>query len=720
MLLWGCDRVRIDSDGFFWNDIPPKVDKKQVFLTDNDWTEVFPGFWAPKSDVLRGIDPRTICKSLDNAYLYVRRNEIKKRNPPEPLWLHPEYLPHLHEALNHTLPEFVDSELIDLALQNKFNGLQDLVFDTECYPNYFLASFYSPRYKKVVNFQLSEFSDIDTSKLTWLLENFNIIGFNSIKYDGVMLSVLLKEANTARLKQVSDVIINEGAQYWQIQRKFGTGNPYTNHIDIIEVAPLFGSLKIYGGRLHTKRMQDLPFHPDAVLSPNQMAIIKWYCHNDLRLTNELYNKLKEEIDLRRTLGNKYRLKLLSKSDAQISEKIVSSQLYASTGNRIHAPIVEPGTIYNYSVPHFIRFTMPELRDLPAIVENTNFVVSGWGNIGLPQELKDLKIPIGDGIYKLGIGGLHSGESKVSHHGDEYSRIFDFDVTSYYPSIILNLELYPKHIGKQFLKVYSSIVKERIMAKQYGHKVVSESLKIAVNGIFGKFGNVYSAVYSPDLLMQVTITGQLSLLLLIEWMEMAGIRVLSANTDGLFCKCSNARVDGLNAVLYKWSNATRFQLEMGQVRSLYSRDVNNYIAVKQDKSIKTKGIFSDTGLTKNPHMRICADAVIKYLVDEIPIEKTINECVDITPFLSIRTVKGGAVKIDSDGNTQEFLGRAVRWYYAKEEKGSIVYAINGNLVPKSVGARPMMEIPDGELTPDDVDRDYYIKEAYKLLTHVGVG
>ena len=109
---------------------------------------------------------------------------------------------------------------------------------------------------------------------------------------------------------------------------------------------------------------------------------------------------------------------------------------------------------------------------------------------------------------------------------------DCDVASYYPSIILNQGLCPANIGENFLRVYKKIVDERLKAKKEGDKVVSESLKIVINGSFGKFGSKFSALYAPEMLLQVTLTGQLALLMLIEKLENADIKVISANTDGV--------------------------------------------------------------------------------------------------------------------------------------------------------------------------------------------
>ena len=90
--------------------------------------------------------------------------------------------------------------------------------------------------------------------------------------------------------------------------------------------------------------------------------------------------------------------------------------------------------------------------------------------------------------------------------------------------------------------------------------------------------------------------------------------------------------------------------------------------------------------------------------------TIRGCRDIRKFVSVRTVKGGAYK---DG---AFLGKSIRWYYGEGEKGTIVYAMKGSKVPRSDGARPLMDLPDQ--VPDDVDFAWYEKEANKILKEIG--
>jgi hypothetical protein len=64
----------------------------------------------------------------------------------------------------------------------------------------------------------------------------------------------------------------------------------------------------------------------------------------------------------------------------------------------------------------------------------------------------------------------------------------------------------------------------------------------------------------------------------------------------------------------------------------------------------------------------------------------------------------------------FLGKAVRWYYAKGIDGVIQYKLNGYTVARSEGARPLMELPAA--LPDDIDYEWYEREAISILDDIG--
>lgn len=728
--------MRADALGFFWQDMPklPKEAKQEEYL------------------------------------------------PPEPTWLLPTYLPYLEDAIKFDVPIMTDADVIEAAQKGYTFG-----YDIECYVNYFLIAFKCKETGKVIYFErLDEDNWNDNpAKLHWIIHNICILGFNSNNYDIVIANLALNGFNNFQLKAATNMIIGEEYKPWMVLKKMKLEPLKCNHIDIMEVAPLFGSLKIYSGRGGAVRMQDLPFHPETRLTKNQALVTRFYCVNDLDNTLHLASKLETEMELREQMSQEYGVDLRSKSDAQIAEAVIGHELEKLTGTKAVKPNIPPGTAYPYKTPDYMSFQTPLMQQLLSIVQSVRFVVDDTGGVAMPRQLSNLKVEIGSSVYKLGIGGLHSTEKKTSHFADDNYELADVDVESYYPRIILNQGLFPQHLGRPFLTVFNNIVERRLDAKHKGIKKIANSLKIVINGTFGKLGSKYSIFYSPDLLVQVTITGQLSLLMLIEALELNGIAVVSANTDGIVTKCHKSKIALRDQILSMWEDKTRYKLEMTKYRALCSKDVNNYFAAKlpgtydpeKDKPVKRKGAYAEASLSKNPTATICADAVANFLATGKPVEQTIHECKNVQSFVSVRNVTGGAVAVlyrdlgeksvpyeqmkrqlldtgwvEYHGGTwirkewieqrkpyekmavpinnaysqarwmpiqAAYLGKSIRWYYATTEKDHhrrIVYAKNNKKVPKSDGAMPIMEFT-GEF-PKDMDYEWYVKEAYRILSDVG--
>lgn len=624
------------------------------------------------------------------------------------------------ERVNIAPDYFTDEELRAVPCGEAFT------FDVESYRNYFLVSFKHKGSGKIVSFEDSPSETINCEKLLWMLYRFTIVGFNSDSYDLIMVACAIVGMRAATLNEVSNKIILEGARASEIEMFYGIVIPNLNHIDLIEVAPLKASLKAYAGRLHCKRMQELPYEYTRILSKEEAHNVKLYNVNDLDNTELLYDELCPQIRERETLGREYGLDLRSRSDAQIAEAVINSELAKINGRAPKRPKVPPGTIFQFNVPAYIEFQSPQLQRMLELVREAQYEVTPGGKVLLPPHIKALKLQIGGSVYRMGNGGLHSTEESIAHVADENTLLIDRDVASYYPRIILNQKLYPKHLGPSFLFVYETLVNRRLAAKKAGNKAVADALKITINGSFGKLGSKYSTLYAPDLLIQVTITGQLTLLMLIEQIELAGIPVVSGNTDGIIIKCPAAATERLATIIAAWERATGFETEETRYSAVYSRDVNNYLAFKLkldkdtevwlDDGCKVKGVYSERGsalnsvLSKNPETLICSDAIQALIGHGTPLEETIKGCADIRRFVAVRKVTGGAEK---DGY---YLGKDIRWYYAAGETGSITCLRDGSKVPKSEGARPVMDLP--ACLPNDIDYPRYIAEADEMLYDVG--
>lgn len=648
----------------------------------------------------------------DEIKVKAPKAEKIKRTPPERVWERPDYLPDLNEAEMFFPVLYQDWELAHIK--------EPLVFDCEVYPNYALFAFRGLTSKKCICFEMDNEPcgrTFNLGKLKWVLEHNCIINFNGRKYDFIIAALAIHGCTTEQLWQATKMIIEFGIRAKDVLASFKAPKlGKLNQIDLIDLTALGPGLKVCAGRLHAKRMQDLPFVPGTCLNEAQILILFMYCFNDLDNTELLYLSLLDQIAVREDTGKRYNLDLRSHSDQQMAEAIIPHELKRITGRKYFQPTKLPeGTWYNYIPPSFVQFQTPMMQAVFDKVCNAVFMVSETdGGIIAPEEIVKETIAIADGKYQMGIGGLHSCEESVSYEANDEYFIADTDVTSYYPTLILNAGISPESLGPDFLVVYRDIVNSRIAAKRAGDAVIAECLKIVVNGTFGKLGSKYSVMYAPNLMMQVTVTGQLCLLMLIEMFELHGIRVLQANTDGIVVRCRRANEALFNSIVKGWEQHTGFTTEEVRYKGVYSRDVNNYIAVyekpQKKKLFKLKGVYGETAPKKNAVNEICVDAVTAYIATGADIATTVRNCTKTQKFTTMRRVKGGGVK---DG---VYLGKIIRWYYSTESQGEIISAASGNKVARSDNGMPCMELPDE--VPADMNYQWYIDEAYKMLEDIG--
>jgi hypothetical protein len=604
------------------------------------------------------------------------------------------------------------------------NKKKNLFCDIETFRNYFLIGFKNEK-GQYVQYELRSkkyekspsFDDTTIKKIKTLLKNYNIITFNGVNYDIPIILRSLKPRPLNQLYYMSNHIITDNLKSWQTCNNYQLTIPeWLTHIDLQEPTPGVAiGLKLYGTRIHTKTIQDLPYDPKAYLTEEEMDIVKAYNRNDLDITHDLFNTIKSRIDIRFDISKEYNIDVLSKSDAQIAEAIVAHEMKKKTGKWLKTVKLPTDYTIQYQPPYPLKnykFLTPQIQEVFNKVCNHKFKLDKGGSPILPDWLAKEVITIGDTTYKIGLGGLHSQEKSLTIYADDEVVLRNADVASYYPSMMLEYNFYPKHLGKSFLEVFGNIYKTRMKAKK-GEipkaDMMNKILKIVLNGTFGKLGSKYSKVYAPDLLLQVTLTGQFLLLRLIETLEHFG--VYSANTDGVEYRCYRDEVEEVEALIKDWERTTGMVMEHAEYKSLHARDVNSYVAVYPDK-VKAKGVYRPADIDKNIEHPIVFEAVRQYLGNGTPLEDTIRNCKDVRQFLIGRRVTGGATF------ENEYLGKAVRYYFSKTSQSALHYVKNGNKVPKSDNSRPLQTLPDNNEIPEDLDYGRYVMEAIKQLELTG--
>ena len=518
-----------------------------------------------------------------------------------------------------------------------------------------------------------------TKKLTAMLEDpqYTWVGFNSESFDRPLLAMAVMGHDETNIKVVAQNIIEHKMQSWQTYREYDIDFIEYDHIDIKEVPKgVMLSLKVYEGRMHSPNLQDMPFHHDEEIdTPKKRKIVEDYCWNDISETKRLFLTMKKEVELREQLGEQYGVDIRSKSDAQCAEAILKKVCSIGKGDKI-----VPGSV-RYSCPKFIKTNSKLINEIIAMCEDHKFIINhANGSPEFPEFLTE-PITIGTGVYQMGIGGLHSQHDKKVHlraTPDEGLLLSDFDVASYYPNIMIKAGLIPNlggNKGALFLDAYQDIYEQRIAAKRSGDKATAETLKIVLNGTFGKLGSIFCSFYAPALMLAVTITGQLNLLCLIhELTKIKGVTVESANTDGIMVAYPmNKREEVLKRIQIN-AKRTQFEYEETPYEQVAMKDVNNYFAVpaptlaavidrtsitsalNKKLDVKRKGLYAEAGVheNKNPTMQVSSDAVAAYLSQGYEVEDWIRAEKDIRKFVEIRGVKGGGVQHEHEVEVDDWV------------------------------------------------------------------
>lgn len=588
-----------------------------------------------------------------------------------------------------------------------------VVFDVEVYPNFFLVSFMDVESGDIWHTAKSEYHKLDVAGILQAYARFKLIGFNSLGYDELVIDQVLKGIDPY---EASKLIINKALVRYNADIKY----KIPNHIDVQDVCPLRGSLKLYGARLHCHTIRSLPYEPDKHLTLEEMNDVIAYCGNDLKVTALVYNNLQEQIKLRELMSETYSVDLRSKSDQAVAETVLIKKVEEENGTWVKK-VIEPPSSVEYKVPPFISFKNPLINEFLTKLESHKFKIESDGSKKgclVKPAILEKTFTLAKNTFKLGIGGIHTTEKQVSYRAGDY-KIFDFDVTSYYPAIKLKLGIYPPQCGPAQIRVFKNITEERVSAKKNNLSAVSNALKIVLNGSIGKENSFYSKLYNPQGFLAIVITGQLSILMLAEMFHEVGITVISANTDGITVKIENERQEiDCNRIVEQWQRSTSFSLEKNEYVLYCARDVNSYVAVLANGKVKSKGEFANPWedensifrFHKNPDSQICKEALQLFLAKRIPYEETIRNCKDMRKFTIVCNAKGGAHK---DGVS---LGSVLRFYWSRSSPGPIRYITSGNSIPLSDGARPMQDLLTD--VPPDLDYQRYIKVVDQYLIDIG--
>lgn len=584
----------------------------------------------------------------------------------------------------------------------QIRGKTVFVYDIEVFQNIFHCSAINTETKEVHKFEISSrknqlselisfFKQVN-SPVSWndnYTTNCSIdsdkifCGYNNLHYDNPVINYIIEYEHVLTEKPVlvitnsifnlSREITNSGENIEKWKRW-----KYQVWFDSFDILTMLYSNKLRVGlkeiqvTMQYKNVQEFVCDWSKPLPIEDFDSMIDYNINDIESTSALLDRCKKDIDLRLAIEDEYGVKVLSKDGVNIGMKILTHKYLEKTGltwwdiKDLRSPQAYI-PLKDVILP-FIKYDSPILK---SVLDEMKTQVVSPGRKGYEKNFV-----FGGLRYTVGVGGIHSKNDPEIVIPAEDEMLIDIDVASLYPSMLIEYGFYPKHLGPEFLEVYSQIRSERIEAKHNGDKIKDSTLKLALNGLSGNLQNEHNFCYSPFAVMQIRINGQLLLLMLAEKLVELGCRIVQANTDGLFVLLKKSIYDKVNNVCREWEQLTKLTLEEDRFEAMYQYAINDYIAVKEGYAkkkhefrdftavmdpktgdhikygatnakgetyrnmdeirkdyIKTKGMFiTEVLLGKGLSPKIIPEAIIKYFVDGIPVEDTVKGCTDIKKFL----------------------------------------------------------------------------------------
>ena len=567
-----------------------------------------------------------------------------------------------------------------------------------------------------------------------------------------------------------------GLMIWANQRIVTQGDLFKiHHFDNISRSTSLKKLEI---NMLSRSVVDLPYSPHEPLTSDQAdEVIAYMCH-DVSETLKFYHHSLDKIMFRDQLAERYPDlgDVLNFNDTKIGKKYFERELeqrnpgicYTRGPDRrrkprqTHRPTIDIGQVISPKV----TFQHPQFQRIQAFLQSqvipetkgffSNFdtlIYPNGDQATLPALNKDeRKTMVASGVERLassngdgqvgaridgmdfifGTGGIHGSRHAVSVYPDDEYDLVDVDVASYYPNLAISNRYYPEHLSENFCNIYAEVYQMRL---DVGKKSLEgEMLKLALNGVYGDSGNIHGPFYDPQYMMSITINGQLFLCMLSERAMSVGAKMVQINTDGLTCLVPKARRAEFEVVCKQWEDHTGLELEHVDYAAMHIRDVNSYMAVKPDGSIKRIGAYAHERQLENPKTRerlwhkdhsalVVPKAAEAWLVHDVDIAEFIMSHRDPFDFmLSIKVPKGSRLEERWPHLEEPVPVQSTTRYYVATDGCALTKVmppLKGKTAERAIGVEKgwtVKVVNDATLFDwSNVNWLYYIEEAKKLTS-----
>lgn len=542
----------------------------------------------------------------------------------------------------------------------------------------------------------------DADALTALYEGHKReiwVGYNNLHYDQFIFKGILCGFDP---KAINDFIIVEGHKGWQyssLLRKV-----YMVNYDVFHPRTDRG-LKTHEAYLGNDICETtVPFDIDRKLTEAEIAETVKYCRHDVEQTIEVFMQRKSEFDARMDLLKMFELPLvyLGKTDAQLTAIILGAERPARP--RDDEFDIVPLPCLDLGPYDFIRswYLDPANQDYSATLD---FDIAGCP-------------------HRCAWGGLHGAIAQYAGEG----YFINVDVESYYPAEMIAHKLLSRNVRDP--SKFEGIRDHRIELK-HAKDPRQKALKLVVNGTFGASKDKFNALYDPRQANMVCVNGQLMLIdLMHKLVRDVGAEIIQSNTDGVLIRMPNgfdggpdAFYDRVDDVAYEWEHRTGMGLEFDEFTRVYQKDVNNYVLVAADGSMKTKGAYVKKLGPLDYDLAVVNKALVEFMVHGVPVEDTIAADDDLIDYQRVVKVSG-KYKYGVHGH-ERLTDRCFRVFAStRESDGMIGRVKTGKAKPEKFGNTSEHSfIDNGDVhdkkCPSYLDKSWYIQLAKTRLAQFGV-
>lgn len=605
--------------------------------------------------------------------------------------------------------------------------MKQIVYDIETYSNCFILVLYNLKDNEFKHFIIHE----DKHELDELVEYINnsalmTIGYNNLEFDDIILNYILNNSSVSveNIYEFAQSLITyhkhkdkQSKEYKIIKDYKYTLFTCVDLMSLLYSSSLRVGLKEIEVTMKWYNVQDNPFNHYDKLNKEQLQIALEYCYNDVKATKALFDKVKTKLALRKEIKQNHKINnIYCLDDVNLGMNLlldIYCKKYNTTKQEIQSRVTYPKEIAIRDViSNKIKFNSSKLQQL--VEDYSKFVVYLNKN-------NDFKYTLhyADVAFSCGVGGIHTIDDSrvIVPNTDEV--LIDIDVASLYPSLIINTGLdLPQAPG--LIPLYKEIRDMRVIAKKEKQTLIAETYKLVLNGFYGNLKQIFSWAYYPKGTYQVTINGQLFILMLVEQLYENSCKIVSANTDGITFIVKKDNLAHIRNICKQWESYTELELEEVEYTKLVRKDINNYLAITSNGKIKTKGIFdTSVALGKSYDKPIVMKAVIEYFLSNTPIEKTIKNHNEILDFCMYKKI-GKKFKVIWNGNEQQRINR----YYASTS-GAYLYKVDDNTnkkkishVLKDTGVSLVNNITELDTKKyKDLNYKYYIYNANKIINSI---